>query len=249
MAFDGDKITIAKLDESNYAVWNVKMKHLLISKEWWAAINAPLVAEAEGQEAPLHQFDAKALSLITLSVADHMLPLISDATTALEAWNTLKDVYRSASTAQLIRLKKELIALHVGDDESITKYMARASTLRDKLQAAGNTISEDDLVIAILAGLPKQFSTVRSIVENLSEIPAVSDLMARLMVVEERNKSNFSGALATTSTATAATTTAATARRPGCATTARRRATSSLTAARRSSPTSGALAATSPLSS
>ena len=109
------------------------MKHLLISKDWWDAINAPLVAGAEGQEPALHQFDAKALSLITLSVADHMLPLISDASTALEAWNILKTVYRSSSTAQLIRLKKELSALHMGDDESITKYLARASTLRDKL--------------------------------------------------------------------------------------------------------------------
>ena len=211
MALDGDKFLITKLDESNYGVWSVKIKRLLIAKSLWQAVNPPPLVALEDQQAAAASAlrDAQALNVITQNVGDNMIPLISDCLTALDAWETLEDVYRSTSTAQLIKLKRELTSLRLKDGESITQFLARASSIRTRLQFAGYSVDEDDLVVTILNALPEQYNTVVSIIENMSTIPDLGDLMARLMVVEERNKTN------TTNSDTALYTKVNKARRPG----------------------------------
>ena len=75
MVFDGDKISITKLDDTNYGVWCIKMKRLLIAKNLWQAINAPPVAPADQQlPAQAVQRDDEALTLITLNVSDNLIP-------------------------------------------------------------------------------------------------------------------------------------------------------------------------------
>ena len=164
-SIDIDKVNIAKLNDSNYGTWHKNMMMVLISKDYWPlgapAASPPASAAAGGEQqqqatgpAAVPQWDKKALALIYLSLEEHMKSHIDHCTTALQAWDTLKDLYRSSSSAQALNLMEDFQNLKLRDQESISHYVARGRSIRDRLVTGNNTITERDLVIRLLRGLP-----------------------------------------------------------------------------------------------
>lgn len=162
---DFDKFGIKRLDVDNYATWSTKMRFLLITKGYWTAV------EEEGQDN-----DAKALALIGLCVEDHHLSTIDKCSTAKEAWETLASIYKAKSIAKVLQLKRELNSLKKETSEPITKYIARAKNIRDQLHAAGHKVDDEDVVLSALAGLPTEYNTLVSILENGDSAPTLDEV-------------------------------------------------------------------------
>jgi gag-polypeptide of LTR copia-type len=152
---DLEKFGFKKLDVDNYATWSTKMRFLLITKGYWKAVQAS--GEPE---------DAKALAMIGLCVEDHHLTSIEKCQTAKEAWEALEAVYRAKSTARMLQLKRELNALKKEASEPVTKYIARAKSIRDQLQGAGHHVEDADMVLSVLAGLPPEYDMLVCVLEN-----------------------------------------------------------------------------------
>ena len=127
---DFDKVTLEKLDVDNYATWSVKMRYLLVAKGLWTPVTD---SDQEGGA----RSDEKALALIGLYVKDHHLALLSKCKTAKEAWEELESVYKAKSNARRLQLKRELNALKKEVGEPVSKYVARATNIRDQLVSAG----------------------------------------------------------------------------------------------------------------
>ena len=151
-------VDIDKLDTDNYAVWSVKMKAFLTIKDLWGAVS--------GQGEPKAGADEKALAQLSLHVKDHHLHMLSKATTAAEAWQKLEAVYQAKSTARQLHLKRELNSLRKEPHEPLVQYVNRATDMRDQLLAAGHTVEDQELIMCILAGLPREFDTVVAVLEN-----------------------------------------------------------------------------------
>ena len=152
-------VDIDKLGNDNYAVWRQKMRSYLIIKDLWAAV------AREGAITP--GADQKALAQLTLHVKDQHLPLLSKAATAAEAWQMLEAVYQAQSTARQLHLKRELNCLRKEPHEPLTQYVSRATDMRDQLLAAGHTVEDQELILCILAGLPREFDTVVAVLDDL----------------------------------------------------------------------------------
>lgn len=177
MAADlSDRLGVPKLGVDNYGIWSKKMRFALTVKGLWSAISDP---EDPGNE--------KALAFIGLSLEDHNMTLIENCETAADAWDALKDVHQSSCIADALRLKHDLANLSMQPSEPVTKYVARAKTLRDNLTDAGYNIDDKDLTLAILGGLPKDYETIVTVLAEKTETPSINDLMAKLMLVEKRN--------------------------------------------------------------
>jgi flavodoxin len=181
---DVEKYGVKKLDTDNYAVWAYKMKLLLTIKDYWKAIEG-----VEGEEVSVEE-DAKALALVGLCVEDHHLPTIEKCQTAKEAWDALKRVYSARSTALVLQLKKQLNSLRKEAVETVTRYGARARTIRDQLQAAGHTVSDDDVVLSVLAGLPAEYDMLVTVLENADKSPSLDDVLAKALLVEGKSASS-----------------------------------------------------------
>ena len=176
---DIEKFGVKKLDVDNYATWSTKMKYLLITKGYWdVVLQTPSTAN--------DPTDRKALAMIGLCVEDHHLTTIESCNNAKEAWDTLAAVYKAKSTALVLKLKKELNALKKLPDEPVTKYVARARSIRDQLQAAGHKISDDDVVLAVLAGLPSEYDMLVCVLENAATTPTLQDVLSKALMVEQR---------------------------------------------------------------
>ena len=172
------KVDIDKLDTDNYAVWSVKMKAYLVIKDLWSTISG------KGDVKP--GADEKALAPLALHVKDFHLATLSKAESAKDAWETLESVYQAKSTARRLQLKRELNNLRKEPSEALTKYVSRATDLRDQLISAGHTIEDSEVVMSVLAGLPKEFDTVVAVLEITDDKLELDVVLAKLLQAEQR---------------------------------------------------------------
>lgn len=154
------KYGFAKLGDSNYGIWQAQMQSLLRTKRLEAALE-----DADDPNS------GKALGLIILPVEDYLVPSISTADNAVEAWETLRTLYQQRSNVQVLKLKLDLASLRKERGESITKYVARARTISEQLAAAGQPAGDTDIVLAVLAGLPEEYGMLRTVLELADPLP------------------------------------------------------------------------------
>ena len=174
------------LDVHNYATWRSKIKFLLITKGLWTAVTG---------ESTDRDVDAKALAQIGLHVKDHHLPVLESCTTAKAAWEKLEAVYQAKSNARKRQLRKELAQLKMGAAEPLTKYVARAKQIQNQLKSAGYDVGDQEVVWALLAGLPPTYDTVVTVLEASTDSDIkLDDILPKLMPVEQRLTSPESAA-------------------------------------------------------
>ena len=152
---DNDKINVEKLDTNNYQAWSTDVKYYLKMKGWWAAV--------EGNPADDDQ-DAKAMSVIGLSLKRHQQQLIANCDTAEDAWNTLANIHMAKNNASKMLYRRQLTSLSKADDEPLAKYFGRARGIWDNLVAAGQNVEESDVVFSLLMGLPPAYGTICEII-------------------------------------------------------------------------------------
>ena len=175
-----DRYALARLDEDNYFEWSARMQGLFQVKKLWQTVRG--IGDFN------EELDAQARGLIMLNVERHHLALVVGCASSKAAWTALEDMYKAASHARRRQLKKELNALHMERSETLTKYMGRASELRDQLQAAESPITEDELLQAVFAGLPPDYETVVTVLESSDEEMKLRDVVPKLLQVEQRLK-------------------------------------------------------------
>lgn len=171
-------VRLEVLDIDNYDTWSCDMKWLLVSRGLWDAISDPENADAA--------IGMKALATIGLHVAKHHKASLLACNSASEAWTMLEAAYQAKSNARKLQLRRELNALKMHIDEPLPKYMARGRAIMDQLLAAGHTISEEELVWSLLAGLPPKFESMVNVLEGADDTPSLETVMAKLLIVEHR---------------------------------------------------------------
>lgn len=176
MAADFEKLGIEKFNGNNYAVWSAKMEFYLRLKGYHASLTDPKQEDND-----------KALAAIALSVDNSILPLLIGLKTAKSAWEKLRDIYKTKNTASIIRLKTELNSMKKGHNETVTAYVGRAFALRDNLTSAGAKVEEMDIAMALLAGLPTDYNTLKTIIENTDPFPLLNTVISKMMTEEAKH--------------------------------------------------------------
>jgi hypothetical protein len=170
-----DKVAVKKLDVDNYASWSTKVKCLLVTKGWAKALEDAADTNSD-----------KALAVLGLYVEDHHLSVISAAKSAKEAWDRFEKVYKDTTVAQQLRLRKELNNLKLGSGEAVTKFVARARMLGEQLKSAGATVSDPDVVLAVLSGLPSEYDMLVTVLENSGSMPTLDEVLSKALQVEQK---------------------------------------------------------------
>lgn len=74
-----------------------------------------------------------------------------------------------------MQLKTELQTLRKCA-ESIEKYLQHVKNARDQLLSIGVSMPEEDIIIVILNGLPKEYAIVRTVIEGRETLITLRDL-------------------------------------------------------------------------
>jgi hypothetical protein len=175
---------VGLLESDGYWEWATRMEDLLIYKELGDCILR------DGNQIPVDNVaeklrDRKALSLIRSHVSGGLLPYLQGRSTAMEAWEILKQMYATSLDAKKSLLEEQLLKLSKSKSEDIPEFCGRAQKIRLELIAAGERVSEERVIRAILRGLPEEFRTVVEVLTYQSGL-TVDRVMTHLRVAEER---------------------------------------------------------------
>ena len=172
-----EKITIEKLDTNNFATWAIQMQAVLATK----GLETALVDD--NADAAVSR---KAKALIMLSVQNHHLAALNELATAKLVWQYLEAQYRQQSIARRRHLKQQLNKLQKESSESMSRFMSRAKALQQDLAAAGHVVTSEELIMAVLAGLPSEFDTIVTVIENERPVPSLEAVAAKLLLEEQK---------------------------------------------------------------
>eukprot|EP00877_Chromochloris_zofingiensis_P000815 jgi/Chrzof1/10734/Cz05g10140.t1 len=184
-----EKLGIPRLNDHNYVFWHIKMRAYLVARGYSAAITNAEDANSD-----------KALASITLAVEDHFLPTVYKAASAKAAWDALEALFQQRSVANQLNLTQELNNLTLQPGETITQLLARARIIWEQLKAAGIDKSEQEVALSVLSGLPADFNTLVTVLQNQSGPLTLGGIQKA--VLTEQQRANKVGA----STSTAAST-------------------------------------------
>ncbi|KAM1422622.1 hypothetical protein ACFX2I_004733 [Malus domestica] len=127
--------------------------------------------------------DMALLSLLLATLTDDAMEYVLGCRTAHEAWVNLVDRYASVSKSRVNHLKTELHTIQKGSD-TIDKYLLKLKGIRDQLTAAGESVSDNDVIIAGLAGLPKEYGTIRTVILARESSISLKEFRAQLLGAE-----------------------------------------------------------------
>ncbi|KAB2600513.1 hypothetical protein D8674_043037 [Pyrus ussuriensis x Pyrus communis] len=130
--------------------------------------------------------DLSLLSLLIATLTDDAIEYVIGCKTATEAWTNLEERFASMSRTGINHLKTELHTIQKGGD-SMDKYLLRIKTIRDQLMAAGEYVSDNDVMIAALAGLPREYATIRTVILARDSNVTMKEFRALLIGAEREN--------------------------------------------------------------
>ncbi|KAG6755052.1 hypothetical protein POTOM_040866 [Populus tomentosa] len=155
---------------SDYDLWGKKMMTLFKSQNLTDIIveeglnkptNISILEEAQQKELDevRTQKDASALYLIQQSLAITIFPRISEASTAKQAWDTLKKEFGGDSKVRTIRLqipRRELENIKMKYSETVKDYHGRVKVAVNQTRSVGENVTDQRIVEKFLVSLTRK---------------------------------------------------------------------------------------------
>jgi hypothetical protein len=98
------------------------------------------------------------LSVIAASLSEKVLAIVYGLHTSSQAWTALATKFASKSKSRISLLKKQLQNLSQGP-QTYYDYLQSTKLLADQLDAAGNPISDEEVISSIINGLNPSFTS------------------------------------------------------------------------------------------
>jgi hypothetical protein len=103
-----------------------------------------------------HQKDIiRAKKIIVDSIKDHLIPQVSSKKNPKEMFEALTRLYEGNNINRKMNLRTQLKNTRMQKGELIQEYFSRISQFKEQLEAIGNTIDEDKLIMMALNGLTR----------------------------------------------------------------------------------------------
>eukprot|EP00253_Pinus_taeda_P021301 PITA_21301 len=189
MAFNGLRLKYALDGSSNYIAWKDRMEAVLeenglkdlIDQE----VHKPTIANAQELE-EWKKCVARARRILLEGVRDHIVSSLHGKETPFSMWKTLKDLYQNNNDQRMLVLKDKLWKMKCEKGDTISTYMNKLTTCRDKLGSVGITTVDDDMVSLSLLSVPKSWHSYQDSVNGREKLPDLESLWSDLMQEEIR---------------------------------------------------------------
>jgi hypothetical protein len=178
--------TVPKLTEVNYENWSFLIQLILISHGLWSVVTS---AFDPADEVSVTR-NADALLIICACVADYHLSSLRGFKSAFEAWAYLEETFKGKSLAHIADLKRDLAVITLQHNETIISYFSRGRAIWNEIRSAGGDYDENEIVWALLAGLPNAYSIVKQVLRGRANV-TLADAQRQLLATErDIKKSN-----------------------------------------------------------
>jgi hypothetical protein len=112
-------------------------------------------------------------------VDKHLVAYISELDTSKEIYDRLVSLFKVNDANQVLFLRNKLREIKKGKDESMQAYFLRITEIKNDLLSIGETITDREMALTTLGGLPSEWYVFRTTLLNNNVIPSFEELMAR----------------------------------------------------------------------
>ena len=161
----------------------------------WRIVTGEETAPTGGSESERAKFASrqdKALATVVLSVDTSLLYLIRNPEDPAVVWKKLADQFEKKTWATRLGLRRKLHSLRLKEGDSAQVHIKAITELFDALSVAGETISEEDRVVYLLASLPETYNVLVTALEAHADVPKLEVVTERILH-QEWNFSDKSG--------------------------------------------------------
>ena len=189
---EGRPVSIVPLNGTNYPSWKVQCRMALIREGLWGIVagteKAPDAANAD-KLAKFKGRSDRALATIVLAVDPALLYLVGDPVDPTAVWNKLSGQFQKKTWANKLALRKKLFSMKLSDSGSMNEYIKKMTEIFDELAVIAETVSDEDKVVYLLAGLPESYDVLVTALESGSDtVPALEMVTERLLREEQKLK-------------------------------------------------------------
>lgn len=129
--------------------------------------------------------DAAVLQWIYSTISHDLLhTIIEPDTTAMEAWNRLRDIFEDNKNSRAVTLEQEFSSTHMEDFPNVSSYCQRLKELSDQLKNVGAPVSNNRLVLQIVAGLTEAYNGVATLIRQSDPLPQFYQARSMLTLEE-----------------------------------------------------------------
>jgi hypothetical protein len=93
--------------------------------------------------------------IIAYSIKDHLIPQVSSKNTPKEMFDALTRMYEGRNINQKLNLRTQLKNTKMQKGETFHDYFSRVSQFKVHIEAIGDNLDEDELIITTLNGLTR----------------------------------------------------------------------------------------------
>ena len=129
--------------------------------------------------------DKALLSLLYSTCSSSVLAMVVGKSSFQEVWNTLEERFTSTARSSVLNLKLKLQSIKKTGNESVSSYLQRIKTVRDKLSAVGVHLDQEELIHVILKGLPKEYAPFASAIRTRDTVLSLEKLTVLLQTEEQ----------------------------------------------------------------
>ena len=180
---------------TNFHVWKFKMQMVLEERDLLDVVSGEVKLEqctSTLDQVAFKRKSRKALAIICLAMEDSQLPLVCSAKDAHEAWSRLEGHYEKKSLANKLFLLCRFFTTMMGEGDDVLEHINILKTLAEQLDAVGAPVSEDDLVITLLASLSESYQFLITALESRADSLS-SELVTSRLFHEDMKRKEQSG--------------------------------------------------------
>jgi transposase InsO family protein len=142
----------------NFRAWKYRIGLIVEENDLARFVKGEVPGLDDAAEKTKHQKDTiRAKRIIADSIKDHLIPYVSSKKTPKEMFDALTRLYEGNNINRKMNLRTQLKNTRMQKGEMIQEYLSRISEFKEQLEAIGNTINEDELIMTALNGLTRSW--------------------------------------------------------------------------------------------
>ena len=131
-----------------------------------------MVPSTEEERELWSTLDATVLSWIYATISSDLLhTIIEPDSTAMEAWDRLRDIFQDNKHSHDVALEQEFSATSMENFPNVSSYCQRLKSLANQLKNVGALVSNSRLVLQLVEGLTQPYRGVGMLIRQSNPLP------------------------------------------------------------------------------
>ncbi|XP_074292099.1 uncharacterized protein LOC141618946 [Silene latifolia] len=126
--------------------------------------------------------------IFTTISQDLLLTILQPGATAKTLWDRIHDLFRDNKHTRAVSLERQFSSTKIDNFSNASAYCQALKTIADQLVNVGSPVSNDRLVLQLVAGLNEGYKGVATIIQHRDPLPEF--YTARSMLILEETSNN-----------------------------------------------------------